>query len=206
MTDKFEMGQGLGHHLEVAFNRNGWTKADVNKLGQGDLLAEILKVVRNLATVQSIKHLVDLAGDPMPSVLKDAGWKVKKHTGIGTLELDPSMLKIHSSTSQRLWMRIKGDELQKEIEEDGVTVLNGNILRYLLAHPELIPEDWKKGNGSGGPRYIYFWGTIFCDPHGNQVVRGLYWSGTGAWSTNNEYLCKVFFQHPAAILVSLPDK
>jgi len=32
--------------------------------------------------------------------------------------------------------------------------MNANVLDYLLAHPELIPEDWKN-------KYVFFWGTIY---------------------------------------------
>ena len=52
-------------------------------------------------------------------------------------------------------------------------VLNANVLDYLLAHRELIPEEWK-GNA------IFFWGPIYRLSGGDLCVRCLYWDDD-AW-------------------------
>ncbi len=53
MEDKFTMSTGQAHKLAMAFGRNGWTNADVKELCGGDLLAQILQVVRGEAEVKT---------------------------------------------------------------------------------------------------------------------------------------------------------
>ena len=203
MSDEFEMGQGLGHHLEMGFARNGWTKADVNKLGQGDLLAHVLHVVRGNAVVEIIKHIVNLAGDCMPESWKKDKRTIEKHVGEGQLELDLSKIQLHLSPNQKDGKVIKGNKLRKELETSKVPVLNACVLDYLLAHSEIIPEDWKVDE-NGNTRYIYFWGTVYRDPDGRPYVRCLYWSD-GAWRWSYSYLGHDWDgRYPAAMLASVP--
>ena len=62
MGDKFILSQGQGHELEMAFGRNGWTNADVKKLCGGDLLAQILRVVREERGHDTIRECDPQAG------------------------------------------------------------------------------------------------------------------------------------------------
>ncbi|MBI2474942.1 hypothetical protein HYV69_00765 [Candidatus Uhrbacteria bacterium] len=202
MSDAFEMGQGLGHHLEMGFARHGWTKADVNKLGQGDLLANVLKVVRGTAVVKILKHVVDLAGDCMPESWKKQKWEIERHVGDGQLELDLSKIQLHLSPNQKDSKTIEGNDLRAELEDSKVPVLNACVLEYLLAHPEIIPEDWKVDE-KGNTRYIYFWGTVYRNPDGVLYVRCLFWSD-GAWSWGCAWLDNGWGgQGPAAMLASV---
>lgn len=55
MNDTFEMNQGLGHQLEMAFARNGWTKPFVNKATEGNFLRGVLDVLEGRAHIVPIE-------------------------------------------------------------------------------------------------------------------------------------------------------
>src|SRR3989344_5319984 len=77
----------------------------------------------------------------------------------------------------------------------GEPVLNANILDYLLANPQLIPEEWKG-------KAVFFWGTIYRYRHsyGHLFVRYLYWDGE-QWLWDYRWLDFDFLGgHPAALL------
>jgi hypothetical protein len=56
---------------------------------------------------------------------------------------------------------------------ESVTVLNANVLDYLIEYPELIPEEWKTIKG------VIFYGTIYKFGS-NECVRFLRWRA-GRW-------------------------
>lgn len=213
MNDAFKMGQGLGHQLEMGFARNDWTEADVQKLKEGTLLAQVLHLVRGTGVVQIIKHIINLAGDCMPKAWKDqGGWSIRPEDQIkgvkntGTLEIVDLVRQVvfHLSPNQKDGKVIEGHKLRKELEKNKVPVLNACVLDYLLLHPELIPEDWKKDE-NGNTRFIYFWGTVFRGADGGLYVRCLFWYG-GAWDWDCLYLDDDWdVQNPSAILASVPQ-
>ncbi len=55
MHDKFEMNQGLGHQLEMALARYGWTKSLVNKATEGDFLSGVRDVLEGHAHIVPIE-------------------------------------------------------------------------------------------------------------------------------------------------------
>ena len=113
------------------------------------------------------QHIIDCNTDPfLPT-----GWKVEKHCKGGQLDWDPANIQLWLSPNQQNGESITGNKLCKELE--GKPVLNANVLDFLLAHPEFIPEEWKG-------KYIFFWGTIYRDAAGDLVVRYLIWIG-GRW-------------------------
>lgn len=63
---------------------------------------------------------------------------------------------------------ISGEDLRKLLVDK--PVLNANVLDYLLAHQELIPEEWKG-------RSVFFWGTIYRGFLNTSYVRALRWNG-----------------------------
>lgn len=193
---------GSANELKMAFRRADWTEGDIKRLGEGDWAAKILPILRGNAIIQTIKHVIYLAGDCMPKAWKKEGWKVNRHVGNGTLELDPSRLKLHFSPNQLDGKVIKGTDLRDELKAQNIPVLNGCVLDYLLANPELIPEDWKQDE-NGNTRYIYFWDTEYSNPSGNVYVRCLYW-GEGAWYWSYVWLDRGWdSQYPAATLASI---
>ncbi len=179
----------------------GQLEALLNKIGGVEGMNQIL---RGNAKVVFLKHIVDLAGDCMPESWKKDKWTIEKHVGEGQLELDLSKIQFHFSPNQIDGKVIEGNKLRKELESGKVPVLNACVLDYLIAHPEIIPEDWKVDE-KGNTRYIYFWGTVYSRANGFLYVRFLYWDD-GVWLWN--YYCLGFdwnVQDPAAILASVPQ-
>ena len=118
-------------------------------------------------------HLINCDADPfVPS-----DWKVEEHKKGGQFAFNPAKVKFYLSPNQQDGKRIEGNKLRKELENK--PILNANVLDYLLAHPELIPEDWKEDE-KGDTRFIFFWGTIYRNSRGGLYVRFLYW-GDGSW-------------------------
>lgn len=117
------------------------------------------------------ERVVDLDADP----LVPTGWKVEEHVKGGQFEWDPAKVALYLSEGQRNGKWIQGTQLRQELKAKNP--YNANLLDYLLAHPELIPEEWEERK-SEIP--VSFWGTIYRDPDGNLRVRYLHWSG-GRW-------------------------
>lgn len=185
MSTLFSVGQmnQLGDALEEA----GFTLDDVTKLRSFDQLGAIRDVVRGFAEIVPKQHVIDCDQDPFcPS-----GWKVESHQKSGRFTWDPTKVELHLSPNQQDGKVITGTKLQKELS--GMPVLNANILDYLLAHPELIPEDWKG-------KYVNFWGTIYRDSDGDLSVRYLFWND-GQWDWDYIWLVDDWYDlHPAALV------
>jgi len=73
-------------------------------------------------------------------------------------------------------------------------VYNANLLDYLLAHPELIPDSWKG-------KAVFFWGKIYRVSSGRLYVRYLFFHGHGErWSWSYHWLDYDFdSDSPAAV-------
>ena len=83
-----------------------------------------------------------------------------------------------------------GNNLRQELDDQ--PTLNANVLDYLLAHPELIPEEWKG-------KAVFFWGTIYRRSDGGLYVRCLYWGGS-KWRWHGRWLDNGFNSgNPAAL-------
>ncbi|MCH8244311.1 hypothetical protein IIB97_00255 [Patescibacteria group bacterium] len=153
---------------------------------------EFKDVLEGVAQIVVVKHMIDLDAKPF---VPD-GWKVKKHTRGGQLEWDPDSVKVvlYLSKSQQDGKVIRGNQIREELK--GRSAYNANLLDYLLAHQELIPEDWKG-------KLIFFWGTIYRDPDGSLNVRYLFWRG-GRWYWSFVWLDYDFRgSSPAAVPASI---
>lgn len=136
--------------------------------------------------VAAVVHLIDCDANP---VCPD-GWKVEEHKKGGQFQWNLSKILLYFSDFQINGRSIEGNKLRKEL--DNQLVLNANVLDYLLAHPELIPEEWKG-------KYIFFWGTIYRDSGGDLYVRCLSWGGS-KWDWHCNWLDNDFDSgHPAAV-------
>ncbi len=142
-------------------------------------------------------HTIDT--DATPNLL--SGWKVNSHQGMGEIRLelrDGRLFANDREVTRYLSERqktgyIRGYDLQQELA--GRPVLNATVLDYLLAHPELIPEDWKG-------KAVYFWGMVYRGSGGKLCVRYLFWSG-GRWDWVYDRLdCFWGSSEPAAVLAS----
>ena len=171
--------------LKLAFRRNGWNNAEIKTLSEGDILANVLKVIKGQAEIKMIERLIDC--DSAPFVPN--GWTVEEHKKGGMLKFYPAMISLYLSKKQKKGT-IGGHDLRKELANK--PVMNANVLDYLLAHPELIPEEWKG-------EYIFFWGTIYRSSDGDLYVRYLDWFGS-KWNWDYDWLDNDFNSgNPAAL-------
>ena len=143
---------------------------------QGEIWArEFAKFLRKEATWQEADLFIP------------EGWKVESHKQ-DAFQADSSKITLYLSEGQK-GSYVQGFKLQKELEDQ--PVLNANTLDYLLARPDLIPEEWKG-------KVIFFWGTIYGGPDGRLYVRYLYWDD-GRWDWSYVWLdCSFFCSFPAA--------
>ncbi len=126
--------------------------------------SEFARFLKNSARILISNHIIDCSADPfIPSM-----WSLQRHREDGNFVWNPKKVKLYFSENQKKNKVIDGRELFSELIDQ--SVLNANVLDYLLARQELIPEEWK------GKR-IFFWGTIYCNRNGSYVVRCLEWDG-----------------------------
>jgi hypothetical protein len=143
MSDKFQMTVGQAHELDMAFDRNGWSAADVKELSEGNILTSVRNVLLGYSEIRPVERAVNCDADPfMPS-----GWKVEEHKKGGLFKWDPKNVSLHLSPNQQNRKEIEGNKLRKELADK--PALNANVLDYLLAHPHFIPEEWKG-------KYVFF--------------------------------------------------
>ena len=166
MSDKFKLGVGQAHEIEMAMNRvSGWNESLVKVLCTGDNLNFVREVLFGRAEIKPVECLVDL--DAAPYI--PAGWKVEEHVRGGQFKFDPAKVKPYFSKKQRYGKVIGGYDLRQELKAQ--PAFNANLLDFLLKNPRLIPESWKG-------KAVFFWGTIYRDADGNLCVRCLAWNGS----------------------------
>ena len=112
----------------------------------------------------TIKHVIDLDADPF---VPD-GWAVEEHQRGGSFEWSPEKVSLFLTEEQSNGSYNQGNDLRKKLE--GSNPFNANCLDYLLAHPDLIPDEWKG-------KWAFFWGTIYRHSFGDLCVRCLRWDG-----------------------------
>lgn len=180
---------GQANELKLAARRAKATNADLKALSEGEMFARILPVLRGLGEVVVKKHLIDLDTDPFVP----EKWSFEYHKKDGQFEWDPAKVKLHLSPNQQDGKVIAGNNLRKELKHE--FVLNANLLDYLLANQNLIPQEWKG-------KVVFFWGTIYRDSDGNLYVRCLYWDGS-QWSWRFLWLVHGWVSnYPAAVRTS----
>ena len=109
-------------------------------------------------------------------------WEVVEHRKGGKFNWDPSAVTLYLNEAQKNGGYVSGKELREELKDK--PVMNANVLDWLLAHPEHIPEEWKD-------KYTFFWGTIYRDSSGSLCVRCLCWGG-GRWCWFGLWLVDAF--------------
>ncbi|MGI8908171.1 MAG: hypothetical protein ACR2IE_16990 [Candidatus Sumerlaeaceae bacterium] len=137
----------------------------------------------------TLSHNIDCDANPFTPT----GWSVAEHKQSGQLEWDPLKVQLYYSESQQKTLPIEGMQLREELVTK--TVLNANILDYLLKNPQQIPEAWKG-------KAIFFWGTIYRRSDSLLEVRCLCWNGT-RWDWGHYPLNRHWdFSNPAALLAT----
>lgn len=160
---------GAMNQLGDAFENAGFSAEDVTALKQFKNFKGLKDVLHGKAEISYPEHLIDC--DAAPFIPSD--WSVEEHKKGGLLKFSPAKISLYLPDKQKKGT-IVGNNLRKELV--GKSVMNANVLEYLLAHPELIPEEWKG-------KAICFWGTIYRNASGGLLVRYLsyadskwYWS------------------------------
>lgn len=164
----------------------GQLNAIVKKLGGHE---EALRFLRGELEIRPFEHVINL--DATPFVPE--GWKVEKRQKGGQFRWDTRQVELWLAEGQKNGGCLNGNKLREELTNK--SVLNANVLDYLLKHPELIPEEWKS-------KYVFFWGTIYCNSVGHLCVRCLDWRGV-RWGWSYGWLGHDWDDdRPAALLAS----
>jgi len=155
---------GAMNQLGDALENAGFSTEDVTKLKQFSNLKGFKDVLNGKAEISYPEHLIDCDVNPfIPN-----GWSVQEHKKGGMFKFNPEKISLYLSKKQKKGS-IGGHDLRKELANK--PVMNVNVLDYLLAHPELIPEEWKG-------KAVFFWGTIYRSSGGLLYVRYLRWNGS----------------------------
>ncbi|MEK7646965.1 MAG: hypothetical protein AAB378_01150 [Patescibacteria group bacterium] len=162
---------GQANELKLAFRRAGYTNAEIKKLSEGDLLADLLPLIRAYGKpmVAMSQHLIDC--DAVPMIPKGLHIEEKDQLAgrvRGQITFDPTKITLYLSEKQQNGRIIEGHKFLKELANKAV--YTANVLDYLLAHQELIPESWKD-------KAVFFFGTVYRDLDGGLYVRYLVWDG-----------------------------
>lgn len=163
-------------------------EAVFNKLGG---IEGTKRFLRGDAEVVIKNHIIDCDADPF---IPD-DWEVPKgcHIKGGQFHWNPDEVSLYLSDKQKDGNWIEGNKLRKELKNK--PVLNANVLDYLLANPQLIPEEWKG-------KAVFFWGTIYRYSGDYLFVRYLIWND-GRWSWGNNWLDSRWHgNYPAAVSAS----
>lgn len=181
MSNLYSVGQM--NQLADALEKAGFTADEVTKLRKSNLGA--FKAVLNGSNeIKSIENIIDCDADPS---IPYNGWRVEEHNKMGMFKLEQrgvdlylgdKKIDLYLSGQQKKGRWIKGHELRKDLADKAM--LNANVLDYLLAHPNLIPKEWKG-------KAIFFWGTIYRGSAGSLCVRFLCFDG-GGWVSDRSWL------------------
>lgn len=176
--------------LKAAFRRGDWTNEEIKKLCEGDILVNVRKVLLGYAEFKILENIIDCDAAPfIPN-----GWMMEEHQKGGQFKWDKEAQKdnLYLDEEQQNGKFIEGNKLRKRLA--GKPVLNANVLDYLLAHPHLIPEEWRF-------KVVFFWGTIYCTG-GSLCVRSLGWH-PNKWDGHGRWLDHVWDSiHPAVLRAS----
>ena len=148
----------------------GTIEAIVNKLGG---MEGVKRFLRGDTEVMIKNHIINCDIDPY---LPD-GWEIEEHIKGGEFHWNLDNVKLHLCDEQEQGF-IEGNKLRKKLKTQ--PILNACVLDYLLANPQLIPEEWKG-------KYVFFWGTIYRHSDGDLYVRYLCWLGD-RWGWNDDWL------------------
>jgi hypothetical protein len=135
--------------LAAALSDSGFSRNEIRKLLRFNF-KDIRKLINGQLMLFAAEHVIDC--DPLPAFL---GKQVVEHRKAGLLKFNGDKLRLYQAEQQKNERTILGKYLYKELA--GMPVLNSNVLDYLLAHQEIIPEEWIG-------KYIFFWGSIFFNP------------------------------------------
>ena len=149
---------------QLTFDQIEWWLNQRSEVRDRHMQPDFRDVVRGMSQIVPIEHVIDCGADPFVP----EGWAVESHKKGGLFKWDASKVRLHLSKNQKGDKCIQGHKLREELANE--SVLNANILDYLLVYPELIPEEWKD-------KYVFFWGTVYRSSGGDLCVPCLLWLG-----------------------------
>ncbi len=170
MKKSLVLDVGLAAKLKGAFARSGWTAEMIDAACEGDTLGQFRQVLEGIAVVVQSDDVIDTDASPYNPWREDGG-SIEDHRGQGLVKWNPKEVECWASIAQQETGGVTGELLYKELT--GKSLLNANVLDFLLRNQSLIPKEWKDG------RYVYFWGTLYWF-EGHLRVRSLYWD-RGQW-------------------------
>lgn len=160
MSKVSDFSVGLLHEFALEAVKAGFTPENVASLKE-PLLRTLRQVLLGNASINVHSHIIDCDADS--ALIRD--WVADDHVLGGKFEWDPTKVELRKPRD------VVVTELREELASQ--RPLNANVLDYLLANLQLIPEGWKG-------RQIYFLGTVYRDIGGCRYVRYLYWL-EGKW-------------------------
>lgn len=143
---------------------------------------DVVTMANHISKLLHPDHIIDC--DAIPSI--PDGWSIlpddeqlpNRVRGAFIWNKESQKDALHLDKGQKNGKWIEGNKLRKALAKQ--SVLNANVLDYLLANPHLIPEEWKG-------KAIFFWGTIYRGRDGRLCVRCLVWGGDG-WGWGAHWL------------------
>jgi len=190
MSNDLMLDVGQANELKLAFRRADYSNDDIRRLCEGNVLADVRRVLLGLASIAVVSHVIDCDADPF---VPD-GWSVEEHQKGGSFQWDASKVELWLANGQKNGGKVlEGYMLHKEMAKK--VPFNACVLDYLLANPHLIPEEWKG-------KYVFFWGTVYSYRDGSLYVRYLCWND-GRWDWGYNWLDNVWHGgSPAALRAS----
>lgn len=188
MGDKFSLGVGLAHDLELAFRRTGWgDPEEVKRLASGNTLRLVHEVVLGRAEIRPLA-----AGDAKPNLRCDKrqdGWTLLEHQPRRIVSVADLELVSFLRSGER---SIKGYDLIGRARYEFDANLGQEDAEFLLEHEEEIPVEFRQ-------YYLVFTGTIRRRPDGGLYVSflafvgkrwNLYWRWLGGdYGSDGRLLC-----------------
>jgi hypothetical protein len=193
--------------LKRAFRRGDWTNAEVKKLSEGDILAQVRMVVRGLAEIQIVKRLLQLAQSFNPAEFIGSGWTVWKGPADGDglegeedrdlredalTELDLANLMFETCLEEGE-SRITGEVKLERLKKAGKTRLGGRFLA--------LWQNYEKNKGDSLLEYLHktrkltyldFFGLVLRSSDGCRYVPFFYRSDGGSWHWDCKWLINVW--------------
>ncbi|MFA7364975.1 MAG: hypothetical protein WCZ12_01280 [Patescibacteria group bacterium] len=130
------------------------------------------------------KESIDfLQGEKLPFIPSGLS-SISSHNIDKGLSFNFSKMELYSSELQKNPITNKafgGRIINSEIIRKGKKMYNASFLDFIFANPEIFPKKMYE-------KYIFFAGTIYLDPYGNECVRCLYFDEIGIPSHNYFWL------------------
>jgi hypothetical protein len=156
---------GQANELKLAFRKHGFNNRDLKRLVEGDRLAEVLNYLKGFSAIRPIRG-PNINCDIWPRIPEGMS-AIEIHWKAGVISWNPGAFRLvyPRSESDR---DLTGKTIRKELHVDRPA--NACVLDFLLANPDLIPDEWFHPHGEFGRLWVAFYGTIFRDTNDKQWV------------------------------------